>query len=195
MSPDACPFVEHRYSAGTVLLHAGEVPAIVNYVRRGLVGLTTEWGSREVACAVRGPGTFVGLEVVGARLPEHRAIALTDVVVCRITGDRFGEWLGPTSCPLGVVARAAVREAAFRGSERHALEGSALQRVARFLLGARAAESGAEAHVANRVVAAVLRMRPETFSRVVTGLRKSGVLGRGPELTVLDEAALRCLGQ
>ena len=192
-TPSPCPFVEHRYPAGTVLLHAGEIPAMVHYVRRGLVALTTEWGRRDVACAVRGQGTFVGLEVVDARAPEHRVITLTDVVVCRITGDRFAEWLGPSMCPLGVVARAAVREAAFRGAERRALEGTALQRVVRFLRSARDVERGARLNVANRVVAAVLQLRPERFSRIVTSLRRDGVLGAGPELCVVDEAALRAL--
>lgn len=191
-----CPFaVEHRYASGGEVLRALEVPTMVQVVRRGLVALASEWGSHSAVCAVRGPGAFLGMEAIGARLAEHRVVALTDVVVWRASGDRFLEWVGATSSAAHVRARAVERAVQVRPTERRALDGSALRRVAGFLARAHDLQPGAPICVASHAVAMVLRMRPETFSRTVTSLRRSGLLGNGPALEVLDVAGLRCLGR
>jgi CRP-like cAMP-binding protein len=189
---EPCPFVEHRHDAGAALLWAGEVPKAVHYVRRGLVVLASARSGEAVACAVRGPETLLGLEALEHGALAYQVTALTDVVECRLSIERFTQWLGPLEAPLGVVLRLALREASLRVAERHALEGTAVQRVARFVL--RASSAGDEPlQLPQHLVARVLHMRPETFSRAVSSLRRAGALGPGHTLCVADPERLRGL--
>jgi CRP-like cAMP-binding protein len=189
-----CPFAEeHELGPGSELARSLEVPATVQQVRTGLVALTSGWGRQTGACAVRGAGFVVGTEAVGSRPAEHRAVALTEVAVWRVPGHRFVEWVEGTSDFTSASARALRSSVHVRAEERTALLGSALRRVASFLLRAHDIQRGAPIGVASHVVATVLRMRPETFSRAVTSLRRRGLLGGGAALQVVDEAGLRAI--
>lgn len=193
---DECPYRDTRREAGSVLLYQGQKAPSILYLRRGQVVLSTTAASgAEVSCAVRGPDTLLGLEaLVDAPMP-YQVWALTDVVLCMLDADAFATWVGSTRSPLGATLGFALKEASRRVGERQALEGTAVQRVARFLLQhSEAANGGEPLRTPQRLLAGILGMRPETLSRALSELRLAGALaaGRGG-LRIRDLERLRQL--
>jgi CRP-like cAMP-binding protein len=79
-----------------------------------------------------------------------------------------------------------------RAGERHAIEGTAVRRVARFLDEAIGTQSSGESlRIPLAVLANVLGMRPETMSRALAELRAAGALGDGRSVHVVDREKLR----
>jgi CRP-like cAMP-binding protein len=193
--PYSCPFHELRRPAGSVLVQQDERSHWVWYLRRGQVvlGSTSESGG-DLSCAVRGPDTLLGIEnLVGHPVP-YQISALTDVVLCALEAAAFREWVGTLGTPMGAVLELALREAGRRVAERHALEGTAVRRVARFLVQRHEADGSGEAlHTPQHVLAHILGMRPETLSRALARLRELGVIGAGRGVRVVDNDQLRRL--
>src|SRR5512143_904781 len=130
-----CPFHDARRNAGTILIHEGTKPTSIIYLRRGQVVLSsTSAAGAEVSCAVRGPDSMIGLEALLDQPMPYQVWALTDVAVCMLDADGFRSWLGSLSSPLGAALNFSLQEAARRVGERQALQGTALKRVARFLM-------------------------------------------------------------
>ncbi len=190
-APGQCPFEESVKPPGTVLLRQGERPEAAWYVRSGQVLISVSSGNGSGSCAVRGAGALLGLEALLGEPSGCEAHALSDVVLCALDIDDFRAWIGPLVSPQGTVLTLALREAARQTEERIALEGSATQRVARFLLGRHVAGAGDSAlEIQKQLLARVLGMRPETLSRALAELRERGVLGRGRRVTVVDPEGL-----
>jgi CRP-like cAMP-binding protein len=190
---DACPFRDTRRGAGTILIHQGVKPSNVLYLRRGHVVLssTAESGT-EVSCAVRGPDTLLGLEAVLDLPMPYQVWALTDVVLCTLDTHAFRDWLGSEKSPIRATLLFSVAESARRVGERQALQGTAVRRVARFLLQhAEASNDGEPLHTPHRVLAGILGMRPETLSRALAALRDSGALAVGRTVRVASKERLR----
>jgi CRP-like cAMP-binding protein len=180
-----------QYEAGATLAHEGQVPAQIVYLRRGQVVLSGAGAAgRNRSCAVRGAGTMLGLDAVLGRTLPYDVRALTDVAVCTAETAAFGRWLGPLDSPLGVAFCLSVGEAARRASERHALEGTALRRVARFLLQTTDGDLSPSPDIPRSVLANVLGLRAETLSRALASLRESGALGPGRRICVVDRDSL-----
>jgi CRP-like cAMP-binding protein len=94
--------------------------------------------------------------------------------------------------PIGMVLRFSLDEAARRAGERHAIEGTALRRLARFLLQTNERRDGAEPiDIPLGVLASVLGMRPETLSRALSDLRTAGALAPGRSVRVVNREKLR----
>lgn len=188
-----CPFKDSRRPAGTSLLDAGTIPSEVLYIRRGQVALSTRTArGREVSCAVRWPGAMLGLEGVLGRPVPYEAHALTDVVLCSIEVPQFRAWLGPLDSSMGILFQHAVDESVRRENERTAVEGTAVKRVARFLV--ETVEQGSDHErpaIPQAVLARVLGMRAETLSRALHALRETGVLAPGRKIHVIDLRGLR----
>jgi CRP-like cAMP-binding protein len=92
------------------------------------------------------------------------------------------------------VLELALREAGCRVAERHALEGTAVRRVARFLLQRQEVDERADAlRTPQHVLAHILGMRPETLSRALARLRETGVIAPGRGVRVVDDDKLRRL--
>lgn len=190
-APGLCPFKETVNPPGTVLLRQGERPESAWYVRSGQVLISVTGGNGAGSCSVRGAGALLGLEALLGEPSGCEAHALSEVVLCALDADDFREWIGPLVSPQGTVLTLALREAARQTDERIALEGSATQRVARFLLGRHNAGAGDSAlEIQKQLLARVLGMRPETLSRALAELRERGVLARGRRVTVVDPAGL-----
>jgi CRP-like cAMP-binding protein len=190
-----CPFRDAKKPAGTVLIPEGHKPDGVLYLRRGQVVLsTTSSSGTEASCAVRGPNTLLGLEAVLDRPMPYQVWALTDVAICVLEIGQFKSWLGDMSSPLGAALGYSLEEAARRVGERQALEGTALKRVARFLM--QHVENGANGEsldTPHRLLAGMLGMRPETLSRALAELRDLGALGAGRSVRVTSIDRLRSI--
>jgi CRP-like cAMP-binding protein len=188
--PSRCPFHEVRRPAGFVLQRQGEVPSSLSYLRSGIVVLSSvDVAGIETSCAVRGPGTLVGLEAARERRATLEVRTLTPVLFCRIDLGRFEAWSGGGPSRASATIALALDELARLHGERAALTGSATERVARYLLALAAAPLGRPPPTDRRLLARILAMRPETVSRALASLRRAGALGaRG--LRVADPAAL-----
>jgi CRP-like cAMP-binding protein len=177
-----------------VLLQQGTVPEAVVYLRRGQVVLSSSAASgAEVSCAVRGPDTMLGLELVLGHPMPYQVWALTDVAYCTLDRDAAEAWIGERTTPAGAALTYSLEEAARRVGERQALQGPALRRVARFLLQHTEAEGsdGEPLKTPHRVLAGMLGMRPETLSRSLADLRTAGALARGRTVHVSNLERLR----
>jgi CRP/FNR family transcriptional regulator, cyclic AMP receptor protein len=192
--PGPCPFHEVRRPAGSVLVHQDERPSSVWYVRRGQVvlGSISESGSDQ-SSAVRGPDTLLAFEALLGEPVPYRITALTDVVLCVIEASAFRDWVGTLSSPMGAVLELALSEAHSRAAERHALEGTAVRRVSRFLLDRHRKNGNGAGMIPQHVLARVLGMRPETLSRALATLRKSGAIAPGRGVRVADSSRLEKL--
>ena len=192
---DACPFRDTRRSAGTILIHQGAKPTSVLYLRRGQVVLSSTAASgTEVSCAVRGPDTLLGLEALMDLTMPYQVWALTDVALCTLDGHAFKAWLGSEKSPTGAALMFSLQEAARRVGERQALQGTALRRVARFLLQhSEVSTDGEPLRTPHRVLAGILGMRPETLSRALAELRDGGALATGRSVRVTSKDRLRQL--
>jgi CRP-like cAMP-binding protein len=135
---------------------------------------------------------MLGLEgVLGHSMP-YEVRALTDVALCFLDADSFKRWVGPLDSPVGTVLRLSLDEAMRRAGERHAIEGTALRRVARFLRETTNEATDGEARdIPLGVLAHVLAMRPETLSRALSDLRAKGALAPGRSLRIADREKLR----
>jgi CRP-like cAMP-binding protein len=192
-----CPFEAARYDAGAPVTTRDQVPGNVVYLRRGQVVLTNPRASGgERSCAVRGPGTILGLEAVLDRAVPYEIRALTDVAICVAGSGAVGAWLGPLDSPLGTTLRLSLEETSRRANERQVMEGTAVRRLAAFLLQMRTSASRDQApSIPLAVLAEVLGMRPETLSRALSELRAEGALAPGRKIRILDEATLRLFAE
>lgn len=145
----------------------------------------------EIWSSVRGPDTIIGAEVLRGTRCRFDAVALTGVRLLRVAARDFRAWVGPPDSPAAAVIGFLLREIAAHGRDRAMTSGSAVGRVARLLREhQRMAEAGPPCEIRQKVLAQVLRLRPETLSRALSQLRQSGVLACGPRLRVLDSHRL-----
>lgn len=190
-APAACPFHDVARAPGAVLLRQGDVPDAVFYVRDGLVLLSSidESGS-ETSCALRGPGALLGLEAVVGAAVDYEAWALADVVVCRLGIDDLKRW-AEAGRPARGLLQLALEETIRRQKERIALAGRTVTRLARFLVARDAQPSGrGPLEIEHQLLARLLGMRAETFSRAVAQLRTAGALADAREIAVADRDVL-----
>jgi CRP-like cAMP-binding protein len=183
-----CPFHETRLAAGSVLVAQGEKPDRVWFVRRGTVLVSTVSGTgEETQCALRGPGSLVGLEALRDEPAGYQAWTLSEAVMCGLSSERFRAWVGPRDNPLGVVLDLALDEAAERGEERIALAGRTVERVARFLVARRRMEKRERPlRIQHQLLARMLGMRAETLSRALGKLREAGAIEDGVDVRIAD---------
>jgi len=192
--PGPCPFHDQARPAGSVLLAQGERAKAAWYLREGTALLSSvNEGGDETLCALRGPGSVLGLEALHDRPLEYEAWALSDVVVCRLDAAAFRAWVGDRNSPLGAMLDLSLQEGWQRQHERIALSGRAVVRLARFLLERRRMEAGDRPlAVEQQVVARMLGMRAETLSRALAQLRDAGAIAPHG-IQVLDAAVLERL--
>ena len=191
--PDPCPFREQIVKVGECLAVPAGSAGWVWYLRQGWVMVSsTEASGAELSCAVRGPGSMLGLEsLAGATFP-FELWTLSPVVLCKLAADAFQDWLGWRNLRADTVLGCAVDELAQRASDRQALSGNAPARVARFLERMVPQPEGDEQRlrIPARVIARVLSMRAETLSRALSQLRAAGALEAGRAIVVADREQL-----
>jgi len=190
VSKGECPFHEVKMKEGEFLLHQGEKPRSVWYIKEGQVAVSSvDASGEETSCAVRTKGALLGIEALTESQSAYQARALTPVVACELASDALDEWVGFRDTPMGAVLELAIGEAQQRVVERRGLAGSAVSRLARFLL-ERLEKEENRVRMPQQVLANVLGMRPETLSRAIGKLRTAGAIAPGRGLVVLDAKQL-----
>jgi CRP-like cAMP-binding protein len=186
-----CQLEEQQCRPGAVLLRQGEVPAAVWYLKSGFVLVSSmDDGGSETSCSLRGPGALLGLETLLGATIEYEAWALTDVVVCRMGAAEVTAWAKGTGAPA--LLQLSVEESLRRQHERIGLRGRAVTRLARFLV-EREQRGLGPIEIEHQVLARMLGMRAETFSRALAQLEASGAVGDRRTMSVADPVQLRQL--
>jgi CRP/FNR family transcriptional regulator, cyclic AMP receptor protein len=160
------------------------------YLRHGriLANSLTRSGQHGVTL-LRGAGDLVGLERLRGSGPAYEVFALTDVRACLLWVDELRARVAGDSAPVQTLLDHSIDALASSLAERIALRGTALQRVARFLVAA-AGEDGAALTLPKHVIAQVLQMRPETLSRSLRKLEQAGVIAVRRTTHIVDVEAL-----
>lgn len=192
---DHCPLTDRRRRAGSIVHLEGGRAEVVSFVKRGTVVLTrggTGNGAAARPHAVRGPGEFLGLEGLVRDNYLDTATVTADAVLCSAPREHFDAWLGGRGSPLRMAFEQVLRAACHDVPRPASVDGSAVARVARWLL----AEGGerVDGSVPRRITAGLLGMTPETLSRALATLSARGVIvTTRRELRVRDVGALRAL--
>lgn len=190
-----CPFVPRKRPAGAVLHVAGEGVERVSFIKTGAVLITRSVDEERVEgtpWAIRGVGTFLGLEGLVGTHHLDSARALTDVTLCSAPLDAVQAWLDArrpaARVVLDSVLRSGTRERPLRGNA----DGTALRRAASWLL--ENADRRLPGAMPRRVMAGLLGMRPETLSRALHTLAERGAIRHGrTSIEILDRARLRSI--
>jgi len=167
-----CPLVDRRRGRDELVCLEGEPASTVWFVKRGAVLLSRGGVGADRPRAIRGPGAFVGLEALVRSTYADSARTSEPSVLCAITRDDVDRWFGPTGTPARMALEQTLRVAAEDPIRPAAVDGSASQRVARWLLD----EADHTPQVQRHVLAALLGMTPETLSRALARLRDDGAI-------------------
>jgi CRP-like cAMP-binding protein len=191
--PGPCAFEHRHFAAGERLASQGTLVDRVWYLKSGLLLLdgVSEDGDTS-SCALRGPGSLVGLESLNGEELPHDVWTVTDVEACLMDRPGFERWVGLDHTPAGAVLRMTLREVGARREERASVTAGAVERLARFLLmWNESPEADRLDSVPRHVLARVLSLRAETLSRALRKLRDGGALTPGHALEIADPALLR----
>jgi CRP-like cAMP-binding protein len=197
--PGHCIFVRSSHASGQVIFRQGERPQAAHFLSRGLVLLTESNEEGEVVRqSLRPAGSLLDVQVVKALPYRATATAVTPVQICTLGLTRLDAWLGPRGSPTRALLDLALIEA--RSAERDAVRTrqSAVGKVASFLLDhiRDAGEPHSEPlELQHQLVASLLGMRPETFSRALVRLRKSGAIVGTRSVRVRDRRKLVALAR
>ena len=143
------------------------------FVKRGTVVLSrTGADGVERARVVHGPGTFVGLEALVQPTYADSVRTAGPAILCGIGRAGLDTWLGPRGTPARMALERTLLADASQRPRAAAADGTALQRVARWLLD----EHDERHQVPRKVTAALLGIVPETLSRMLAGLRDEGAI-------------------
>lgn len=184
-----------RFPPGVTLINENETADFLHVVVEGLVELFATAGDRETTMSIVEPvGTFILAAVLSDQVYLQSARTLEKAQVLMIPAEKVREALGTdlafTSAVVGELARGYRR--AIKEVKSQKLRTGA-ERLANWLL-RQAVSSGAEARVKlrfeKRVLSSLLGMTPENLSRALSTLKQHGVVIRGPEILIQDQAAL-----
>ncbi len=194
----SCPFVPREREAGALLYVEGCAADRVWYIVRGYVALSREAGEAKgsgVTWAVRRPGELLGAEALVSGTYRDSAQALTPVTLCAAPREVVDHWLGPADSPARSLLQLAMRTRCNEAPRRSGADGSAPRRVARWLLDD--APGGQAPPIPRHIVAALLGMLPETFSRALARLVSLGAIEVDRKaIRVADfDALLRAAGE
>jgi CRP-like cAMP-binding protein len=172
-----CAFLRASFPAGHVFFRQGDPPQAAHFLKRGLVLLSRLDAEGTLARqTLRPAGSLLDVEI--SRGQPHRATATAagDVEVCSLALSSFSAWLGPRISPSQALLDLALKEVRATDAEATRAKGPATSRVALFLL-----EHGGDAanrplELQHQLIANLLGIRPETFSRSLAALRKAGAI-------------------
>lgn len=195
-----CHFVPRKVAAGEVLFDQGDVPAEVLFVQRGTVALTAKDGAGASWWnGVRGPRSLLGLEAIQGRPARARAQVVTDSDLC--AADPVAMKVQVESSASGAPSELAAAlvpllldELDRRSEEMQGRSGSALARVARFILEhSEVVAGGQRGPFSKRHVASMLGIRPETMSRCLAALARDGLITADRHVTIVDRQRLEAV--
>jgi CRP/FNR family transcriptional regulator len=176
-----CVMVDRRRAAGASIYVAGEVADKVWFVKHGTVLLSRDadegGASNGVAWAVRRAGSLVGIEALVRSTYLDTARAITDVTLCVAGREQVDAWLRGREPAARAVLDCVLLAQCADVPRRAGADGNARQRVAAWLLDQPGdARFGPTAGLPRVVIAGLLGMLPETLSRALASLAKSGAL-------------------
>jgi CRP-like cAMP-binding protein len=183
-------------AAGTWLYAEGDPIASIGFLKRGTVVLSREAsdrGGRRVAWALRRPGALLGAEGLVRPAYLDSARALTEVVHCSAPRSELTAWVDGSGTAARALLDLVLLGPALDAPRRASSEGSAVERVAQWLLdeGPASAEG-----VPRKVIAELLGMLPETLSRALAALTACGaIVSTRRSIRVLDAELLRAAGR
>jgi len=188
-----CPMVPRALEAG-VTLCTGSAPADrIWYVRQGSIALFREASEERgagVPWAIRKVGQLVGEECLVQGEYEDTAVTLGATTVCAASRETFQSWIeqvGPSASQAVMIL--VIKARCTEAPRPAASEGRSVLRVARWL--ADESRGGAAPQIPRHVVAGLLGMLPETFSRALARLSASGAITvTRKEIRVIDARAL-----
>lgn len=183
-----------NYQAGEELLSQGQVHPDLLRIRSGVVLLTAlDASGEETLVCLRGAGACFNLDSIEGRPSMVRAEALTDVVVCHLSGDNLCQAVrdGGDSAPA-LLSLALDEARAWATGRRRASGRRAVARLAQLLLEMDGLGSP-PASVPRTLIARLLSIRPETLSRTIQELRDAGAIGA--DLDLIDRGKLSRLAR
>ena len=186
-----CPMVDRKRNAGTTLFVAGTIADTVFFVKHGSVALSrgsTEKQGEGAPYAIRRAGSLIGLEAIVQPYYLDSARAVTDVTVCLTSKPQMLAWLQEMGTAR-VVLDCVMQTACSDNPSRATTDGSAPQRVARWLL-----DSSKQKRLPRSIMAGLLGMKPETLSRALASLAKTGSIAlTRTRIDVRDAARLEAI--
>ncbi|MBE7447763.1 MAG: Crp/Fnr family transcriptional regulator [Kofleriaceae bacterium] len=187
-----CPLVDRKRRRDETLALEGQPIETVWFVKRGTVVLSRSGPDGiERPRLVRGPGTFLGLEVLVRSTYADTMRTTEPTIVCGISRDSLDAWLGPKGSPARMALEQTLVATADDRPRAAGADGTALKRVARWILD----DAAASCRVPRHVVAALLGMVPETLSRSLAQLHDDGLIAvTRRSITVTDRPRLEELG-
>lgn len=189
-----CPLVPRARPAGACLYMEGLPAERVWFIKSGVVVLTRgeiERSGNEIAWAVRTPPSLIGLEALARPTYLDTARALSAVTLCGATRESFDTWLSHNASAARAVLDLVVRAQCADTPRRAGCDGSAVQRAARWVL---AESSSGSARLPRRLVAQLLGMQPETFSRALATLAARGAIEvTRRDVRIIDREVLRTI--
>lgn len=186
-----CVFQRDSFPGGHVFFRQGEMPQAIHFLSKGLVLLSRgDSDGREVSQRLKPAGSLLDAQVISGRSHQATATAVAAVEVCTLSLPRFAVWLGPTRAPARTLLELTLTEARAVELNAAAARRPATARVAAFLMDhtTEAGEPGLE--IQHQLVAHLLNLRPETFSRSLARLRQVGAIAGRRILKVIDRQKL-----
>jgi len=194
-APGGCRAVD--YDAGDTLTAQGGKPGAIWYLRSGSVALShVDASGKETLRCVRQAESLVGLDALVGEVARSEIRALGPVVACRVSRAMAEKSLAETKPPIAGLVNGLLRELELRTEDDRMRRGRAATRLARYLLQSlRDGDDPARHALPRRMLAGLLDMRPETLSRAIATLCRSGLLEVAPRgrLVILDEAGLQAV--
>ena len=171
-----CPLVDRRRRAGAYLYLEGGPAEKVWFVKEGRVVLTREADDRRgegIAWTARGPGAMIGAEALVRPTYVDSARAVCDSTVCTASREAMAHWMAAREGAARTVLDLVLIAQSVDAPRRSGSDGSAVRRVAVFLL---EDPRGTSSELPRRVIAGFLGMLPETLSRALKVLADRGVI-------------------
>lgn len=186
-----CPLVDRKRARDETLALEGQPIDTVWFIKRGTVVFSRVGpDGNERPRLVRGPGSFVGLEVLVR--PTHADTVRTTepTIVCGISRESLDAWLGPRGTPARMALEQTLLATADDRPRAAGADGTALERVARWILD----DASAGCRVPRRVVASLIGMVPETLSRALAHLHDEKLIEvNRRSIAIIDRARLEAL--
>lgn len=186
-----CPLVDRKRDRGETLALEGQPIETVWFVKRGTVVFSrTGPDGDERPRLVRGPGSFIGLEVLVRPTHADTVRATEPTIVCGISRNSLDAWLGPRATPARMALEQTLLATVDDRPRAAGADGNALERVARWILD----DASAGCRVPRRVVASLIGMVPETLSRALAQLHDMNlIVVTRRSIAIVDRARLEAL--